>query len=73
MPDHHEIDLQNLDRRALTPELWGLIKAQAVRRAHAERTQLISEVLGRLAFWRRKDAQLSDARANLGALNAQRT
>ena len=72
MPDHHEIDLQNLDRRTLTPELWGLIKAQAVRRANADRTKLISDVLGRLAFWRRKDAQRSDARANLEALSAQR-
>jgi hypothetical protein len=70
MPDHHEIDLQNLDRRTLTPELWGLIKTQAVRRANAERTKLMSHVLGRLAFWRRKDALRSDARANLEALSA---
>jgi hypothetical protein len=60
MLNRHEIDLQNLDRKTLTPELWGQIKAQAVRRAHEERSQVMSEFFGMLAFWRRPAVRRRD-------------
>lgn len=53
----HEIDLHNLDRRMLTPKMWELIKGEAVRRAQAERKELMRSIFRNLAFWRPKLAQ----------------
>jgi hypothetical protein len=66
MPAHDEIDLQNLDRLTLTPELWGRIKAQAVHRANTERMELIAQVVRGLAFWRSKGSERREVRSNPG-------
>jgi hypothetical protein len=62
MHQHDEIDLTNLDYRALTPEQWELVKRQAVRRAQAERAQMINEMVRRLIFWRGKSAATAPPR-----------
>lgn len=70
MLDH--IDLQNLDPRNLTPELWVQIKSEAIHRAHEERRRTISEIFGRLTFWRRKERPSTGRWASPGVLSAHR-
>lgn len=46
-----EQDLSALDVRTLTPEEWTEVKRAAVRRAHADRSRLVLELVQRLRRW----------------------
>ena len=43
-----DIDLSAVDIRALTPSQWDLIKQEVKRRANAERSKLVADLIARL-------------------------
>jgi hypothetical protein len=42
-----DVDLSAIDPRTLSPETWDLVKQEAIRRAHAERSAVIRQLLRR--------------------------
>jgi hypothetical protein len=49
MPDIiklRECDLSTIDMRTLGPEEWAAVKREVVRRAYAERTKVLRQLIG---------------------------
>lgn len=62
MPIDDEFDVQTIDLKTLTPAQWDALK----RRAHAERSRVIGQILARAVSWLRGRAQTSKPHSSRG-------
>jgi hypothetical protein len=63
--DRDEIDLRNLDVRALTPEQWSALKKHIIWHAQIERAKAIRGLFGGIFFRRGRKMRLARAMLRL--------
>lgn len=66
MPIDDEFDVQTIDLKTLTPAQWDALKQWSMRRAHAERSRVIGQILARAVSWLRGRAQTSKPHSSRG-------
>jgi hypothetical protein len=50
-PNWSETDLSRIDLKTLTPEQWVALKREVNRRAHAERAEVLRELVALVRSW----------------------